>query len=97
MFYLMQTITLDTFGSMYMTYKNCVLLFPTILVLRNSRIHVCSSDHHNVAFYVKTSVSKVFNLSVTLKVPYVNLDNYHIRFWISFENVGCLKNPFNNV
>ena len=105
----MQTITLGIFGSMCMTHKGCVLLFPTILVLRNSRIHVCSLDHCNVVFYIKISVNKVFSLSVTLRVSYVDLDNCYIRIWRSFdnvrvecknniiENVSCLKNSFNNV
>ena len=61
-FYLIQTITLNIIRSMHMTYEDYVPLFPTIIALKNTRIYVCFSNHHNVAFYVKTSVDKAFSL-----------------------------------
>ena len=92
-----------------MIHKDYVPLFPTIFALRNARIHVCSLDNHNVAFYVETSVDKIFSLSTVLRVLYANPNDCYVRFWRSFdnirmehknnviENVGCLKNSFIDV
>ena len=57
----------------------------------------------------RSITDKIFSLSTALKVPYINLNNCHIRFWRRFdnirvrhennviENVDRLKNPFNDV
>jgi len=61
-------------------------LFSIILILKNTRIHVCFLNHHNVTSYVEVSVDKTFSLSTALRVPYVNLDHCYIGFWRCFDN-----------
>ena len=75
-----RTITLDTFGSLDMAWQYCMSPLPVVLVLRNTRIHVGSSNCCDVPSYIEAPVNKTLCLTATLNVPNVNPDNRHIRF-----------------
>ena len=74
----MRTITLHTFGPLSVAYASHVAPFPTVLVLRNSWIHVSSADSSNIAFYIEVSVDDFFSIRLILSIPNVNPDYCHI-------------------
>jgi len=61
MFNFMQTIVLLAFDTIYIAGKSGISPLPTIFALRNTRIHVSSSDGCNVSFYIETSINKCLN------------------------------------
>ena len=69
-----------------MTCKSCITLFLTILILQNTRIHVCASDCCNMTIDVEIPIDKILDIRTTLSIPYVNPDYYHVRFGRSFDN-----------
>ena len=82
----MRTITLDTFGLLNSAQKHRVALPPTILALRDFRVHVCSSNSSDVVTYVEASNDEHFGIAITLYILYINLDNCHVGFWGDFDN-----------
>jgi len=74
-----RTIALHTFGPLSVAYASYVALFPTVLALRNSWIHVSSADSSDIAFYVKASVDDFFAIRLVLSIPYVYPDCCHIQ------------------
>ena len=75
----MKTIAILAFGTIYMVDKSGMFLLPTILILRNIRIHVGFLDGYNMLFYIEISVDKTFSLCTILRVSNVDLYNSHIR------------------
>ena len=57
MFNFVRTIILDTFGTMYITYKSYISPFSAILVLRNTRIHIYASNCYNMVTNVKAFIN----------------------------------------
>jgi len=55
-----RTIALHTFGPLSAVYASYVALFPIVLTLRNSWIHVSSADSSDIASYVEASVDDFF-------------------------------------
>jgi len=58
----METITLHTFGPLNAAYTSCVALFPTVLALWDTWIHISSANHSDEASYVEASVDDVFGV-----------------------------------
>ena len=58
MFQFVWTITFLTFCFICITCKCGMAPFPTVLTLRNIKIHICFSNCYNIMIYVKTSVNK---------------------------------------
>jgi len=79
MFNFMKTIAILAFGTIYMVDKSGMFPLPTILILRNIRIHVGFLDGYNMLFYIEISVDKTFSLCTILRVSNVDLYNSHIR------------------
>ena len=65
-----------------------MLLFPVILTLRYTRIHIGTSNHSDVAFYIEASVDKPFYIVATLDVPDVNLYDSHVGFGRDLDYSG---------
>jgi len=74
----MKTVALLAFGTIYMVGKDSMIILLTILILRNTGVHVGFSDGCEVLSYIKTFVNKTLSLCTILKVPNVNLYNSHI-------------------
>ena len=58
---------------------------PIVFTLRNARVHINHSNHHNIPSNIETSINKAFSLDSTLCVPNVNPHNGHIRLWQYFD------------
>ena len=58
----------------------------TILALRDTRIHVGASHHHDDTSYIETSVNNFLSIVTVLGIPFVNPDNSHVRFRIDLDN-----------
>ena len=94
---------------MCLTSKYHVSLFPTIFILKNTRIHISSLNYCNITSNIEASVYKVFHLGAVLEILDINSDYNHIKFKRHFndtrvesknniiENVSILKNPFDNI
>ena len=78
-FSLIRTIALDTLGALDTAGHSCMFPLPTSFVLRDTRIHIGSSNSCDKPPYIKTSVNKTFSLTTTLNIPNVNPNNRHIR------------------
>ena len=86
-FQFVRTITLDVFGPLNSVQKCRVAPPPTILVLGDSWVHVCSSNGSDVVAYIEVSVDKHFSIADTLYIPYINPDDCHIGFWKDFDDL----------
>jgi len=78
MFDLVRTTTLLTFGAVSFIQKGKMTLFPTIMALRDTWIHVSASDSGYISAKVKRMINKQFGLRSILGIPYINLDDGHI-------------------
>ena len=79
-FVFVQATILDIFGPLNSAKKGCMTLFPAILALRYSRVHIGTSNHSNVASYIEASVDEFFGITTTLDIPYIKLDDGYVRF-----------------
>jgi len=84
----MKTVALLAFGTMYMAGKDSMITLPTILILRNTGVHVGFSDGCDMLSYIETFVNKTLSLYTILKVPNVNLYNSHIRLGGSLDDAS---------
>lgn len=77
-FSLVRSIVFDIFRFLSSVYKDSMFLFPTVLVLENTKIHISLMNSSNVAFYIEATVNKIFGCLYILGVPDVNLNNCYI-------------------
>jgi len=68
----MRTITLLVLGTIYIASKSGMSLLPTILVLRNVRVHVSFLNSSDMLSYIGTSIDKTLSLHTSLRVPNIN-------------------------
>ena len=61
------------------TWECYISSLSAVLALKDAWVHVSTPNSSNVVFYVEASVNELFSLATTLDIPYVNLDNGHIR------------------
>jgi len=80
MFDFMETIALLIFGTMYTASKSgiSISLLPTILALRDTRIHVGFSDSCDLLTYIEVFVNKILSFCTILRIPNINLYNSHV-------------------
>jgi len=73
------------------TYAGCVPLFPTILALQDTWIHVGTTNHSDKASYIEVSVNYFLSIEPILCVPNVNPNYGHIRFGRDLDDLrlGC--------
>ena len=64
-------------------------LLLAILALRDTRVHVSSTDSSYVLVYVEASVDQILSFGTILGVPYVNPNDSHVRFRECFDNTGA--------
>lgn len=77
-FNFMKTVTLLAFDTICTAGESSVFSLPTILALRNAKVHVGFLDSCNMLSYIETSVNKILSLCTILRVPNVNLYNSYI-------------------
>jgi len=70
-FGLVWTVTFDTSRILKLASESGVLPLLAILVLRDTRIHICSLNCYNEVLYIKTSIDQAFSLTFTLNIVYV--------------------------
>ena len=80
MFSYMRAIAFYTFGSLDIAYPCWMTPLPTILALRNTRIHVGALHCCDDTSYIETSVNNFLSVVTVLGILYVNPDNSHVRF-----------------
>ena len=49
-----------------------MFLFPAVLALGNSWVHVCSPDGSDILSYVEAPVDEHLGIGLTLDVPYID-------------------------
>ena len=82
----MGAITLDIFELIYITHESYMSLFPIILALRNTQVHVGFLNCYNVASNIEVSINEVFYSDTILRVLDINLNYNYIQFGRSFDN-----------
>ena len=85
-FSLVRAIALDVLGALDTAGHSHMSPLPAILVLRNARIYVGSSNGCNKPSYIETPVNKTFSLTSTLNILDVNPNNWHIRLGWHFDD-----------
>ena len=85
-FQFMRDVTFYTFSLLDSACTSYMSLFPTIFALRNTWIHIYTSNSSNIATNFDASINETFSFDTRLNVPDVNSNNRHIRFWESFDN-----------
>jgi len=79
-FNFMRTITYLAFETMCKESKGNIIPLPTIFALRNTRVHIGSSDSSDIIIYIETSVNETFSFCTILRIPNINLNNSYVRF-----------------
>jgi len=95
----MQLVALNTLRLLDMAYPCCVTPFPTILVLWNSWVHVCTTNCCNKASNVEASVDNFLGIWTALSVPNIDPDYGHVRLGRDFDDTRfrCKDNIVKNV
>ena len=57
-----------------------------VLVLRNAKIHVDSSNHSDITSYIKVPVNKTLCFHAILRIPNVNPNHGYVRFRRNLDN-----------
>ena len=70
-FRLVETIVFDIFRSLNFAQKSSVTLFLAILALKNTWIHIGSSNSHDISANIEAPVDEHFGFTATLDIPYV--------------------------
>ena len=52
--------------------------FPTVLTLRNTGVHVCTTDGSYVLFNVELAIDDVLCCRIALRIPDINSNYYHV-------------------
>jgi len=63
-----------------------VTLFPAVFALEDAWIHIATAHGSNKPSNVKSSVNERFGLKATLRVPYIDTYDGHVRFWRDLYN-----------
>ena len=86
-FGIMRFIALGTPGHVRSTTKGQITPFPIVSTLRNSWVHICSTDYSNNSSDIETSVDNQLSLCIILQIPDVNPNDSHIRFGRCFDYI----------
>ena len=73
-----KAIALSTFWLLNSTNSSWVTLFPTILALRDARVHIGIPHHIDYVSNIKLPIDYFFGIVAILVVPDINPDNCHI-------------------
>jgi len=87
MFRFVKAIALDTFSFSKSAQECCISPLLAVLVLRDTWVHVGTSDSGDVVSYVEASVNESFSLTAALDILYVGPDNSHIQSGRYLDNM----------
>ena len=73
-----KTIAFLALKTMEIISKSNIFLLSTILILKNTRVHIGTSDSCNLLTYIKASVNKIFCFYTILRIPNIDLYNSHV-------------------
>jgi len=79
MFNFIEAIAFVAFETINTTRKSGMIPLPTILVLRNTKVHICSSNSSNITSYIETSVNKAFCYNSKI-LEWVNKKDFILGF-----------------
>jgi len=74
----MRAIAFYAFGSLDIANPYQMTLLPTILALRDTRIHIGTPHCHNDTFYIEMPINNFLSIVTVLGIPYVNPDDSHV-------------------
>jgi len=75
-----RTIAFDAFGTLNSTREHRVTPFPAIFALRYSKVHVSTSNSHDILFNIEASVDKALSPTTTLDIPNIYPNDRHVGF-----------------
>jgi len=82
----MRAIAFYAFRSLDIANPCQMTSLPTILALRNTRIHVGAPHHRNDTSYIEAPVNNFLSIVTILDIPYINPDDSHVRFRGDLDN-----------
>jgi len=82
----MRPIAFGTLRPLNVANPYCMTPLPTILALRNPRVHVGSLYSSDNALNIKMSVNDFFCIYAILDIPDINPYNSHVRLGKYFDN-----------
>ena len=91
----MRAVTLHTFSPLDAVHSSHVTPLPTILILRNTWVHVGPVYHGDITSNVEMSVDNFLSVGSILHIPDVNLYDSHVwlRWNLDNSRFKC-KNDF---
>ena len=58
----------------------------TVLILRNTQVHISTTYHGNETPYIKALINDSFALGTILSIPYIDPYDGYNRFWWDFDD-----------
>ena len=83
----MRIIVFDTPRYMWLTTESWVALFLTVLILWNTRIHVCATDGDNIVTDIELPADNTLDFESILQIPDFDLNNSYVRFGKCFDYI----------
>ena len=75
-----RTIAFDIFGTLNSAREHRVIPFLAIFTLWYSRVHVSTSNDHDILFNIEASVDKALSPATTLDIPNIYPNDRHVGF-----------------
>jgi len=85
-FDLVRSVILDISLFLKVACKSSMFPFLVVYILEDSQVHISFMYSCDIITDIKTPINKAFSFYTTLNIPYINLDNHHVRFRWHFDN-----------
>ena len=87
------------FWTLNSAWEDSVFSFLTILVLEDTRVHVCSTDSCNKLANIEAPINKHFSTAPTLDIPNIDPHNDHIGLgWhLDYSRFGYKRHVIKNL
>jgi len=72
---------------MHATYKSNISPLPAILVLENTKVHVCAFNSYDITTDVEAPINECFSIQAILEIPNINPNDYYVQFLRGFDDV----------
>jgi len=79
-------IALGMPGNMRTTTECWVALFPVVLILWNTWVHICATNSHNKSSNIKTTIDNVLHQRTALGIPDIYPNHCYIGFGRCFDD-----------
>ena len=74
----MQAVTFLTLSTINLTYKSSMFLFPIVVTLGDTKVHVGFMDHDYMVSDIEAPIYQHFCIQAVLEVPNVNPYDCHV-------------------